>query len=103
MPHSLWFVAIDFVIGKRGWFMNLLNTVFAELWVASQSTRTVFSATLNSREALRAANTTTSNSVRLTDMDSTIYSRLTLYADPSLDLRFSISTSSIICSEGRQR
>jgi len=49
MPHSLWFVAIDFVIGKL--YANSLL------------------ATLNSREALRAANTTTSNNIRLTDME----------------------------------
>jgi len=49
MPHSLWFVAIDFVIGKL--YANSLL------------------ATLNCREALRAVNTTTSNSVRLTDME----------------------------------
>ncbi|KIM42084.1 hypothetical protein M413DRAFT_445246 [Hebeloma cylindrosporum] len=49
VQHSLWFVGIDFVIGKL--YANSLL------------------ATLNSREAIRAANPTTVNSVRLSDME----------------------------------
>ncbi|KAF8200166.1 hypothetical protein BJ912DRAFT_623513 [Pholiota molesta] len=49
MPHTLWFLAVDFFIGKL--YANSLL------------------ATLNSRVAIRATNTTTLNSMHLSELD----------------------------------
>jgi len=74
LPHTLWFVGIDFVIGKL--YANSLL------------------ATLNSREAIRAANATTFNSVHLTDMEfNPIRSGTKNTRDLTLDLRSEGSTT----------
>ena len=67
MPTSLWFLAIDFFIGKRQWngayfcpaLLTGRNLVYANSLLA----------TLNSRVAIRAANPTSINSIHLSELE----------------------------------